>query len=763
MKKIIAGFMTALMALLTVSTPVLAANTVADFPGMLAGSDGALNAYVVVGSLAAPSDVAGAIDIAVRLPEVGSDEVSTSCSSSTSVEGTRKDNVGLADALSTAFPASGILKTAHYSGLKDSKITWSGSSSTEYDYREQVDISGVTMAHDLATSNVNGTEKMVVETGDIKYQYVFDKAITHGGTVSVPNYTYPINIKLLGEDFSIVGTSSSQVLMLHGSVGTATATKGVTYGDYTVYSIIGVNSGWVTLSIRDADGNEVEQLTIDQGKSATSTTAGINVQVTTVRATQDNAAYADIVVGPSTEGTTKIYDSTADVTSSGTTSDRFPGKTVWGIQVKSGTFATSGVISVGDTLEVIYKPTQTQYLVAGEKVVLPNDYAELAFEGWNTDKFATVTIEALGSTISAYDQVDDSIAYGNRGGIKISVDEIGSNSIVSLGGNAFSEAYVLFNATNSSHGYTEIGFKDSTKNKILINGTYVERIDTLESTSEYESHLINFGNVSEAFTYPFKLNVGNSGDQDYWLNVTINGSQLIDIMTIGKKGSAPTISIDFNNKTAITTTSTPNFRLGATASSAEVGEVNATTESTVRDAGKKTQEIVDDSGIILLNTDSNGNSDKVVFKVPAKDLKAVVYFGLQSGTQTTTSGDTYTDYPSIPVTSTIAKLDSEMSSLKTAKHLILVGGPCVNTLVAELADDGKFSYTCDAWPGRNFGIIEVIDDGFATGKVVLVVAGTRAEDTRVAASAVQQYDTKLTSKTGTSVEVTGTVGSPVVG
>ena len=85
--------------------------------------------------------------------------------------------------------------------------------------------------------------------------------------------------------------------------------------------------------------------------------------------------------------------------------------------------------------------------------------------------------------------------------------------------------------------------------------------------------------------------------------------------------------------------------------------------------------------------------------------------------------------------------------------MILVGGPCVNTLVADLAAGSKFPYSCTGWPGRNFGLIQVVDDAFASGKAALVVAGTRAEDTRTAASKLQMYDTA--SLSGTSKEFSG--------
>jgi hypothetical protein len=117
----------------------------------------------------------------------------------------------------------------------------------------------------------------------------------------------------------------------------------------------------------------------------------------------------------------------------------------------------------------------------------------------------------------------------------------------------------------------------------------------------------------------------------------------------------------------------------------------------------------------------------------------------------------------LPITSDVVKLDSEITATdKTSKDLILVGGPCINTLVADLATAGKFPYTCANWPGRNFGKIQLISDAFATGQTALVVAGTRAADTDLASLVVQGGFTGATDtqKAGSSIEVTGTVSSP---
>ena len=117
----------------------------------------------------------------------------------------------------------------------------------------------------------------------------------------------------------------------------------------------------------------------------------------------------------------------------------------------------------------------------------------------------------------------------------------------------------------------------------------------------------------------------------------------------------------------------------------------------------------------------------------------------------------------LPITADVVKLDSEVTSTdKSGKDLVLLGGPCINTLVSSLADDGKFPYACADWPGRDFGRVEIVEDAFVSGKMALVIAGTRAQDTDLAARVVQLGFPGASDdvKDGTSTEITGTVSSP---
>lgn len=751
-KKWIATGLSALMAGATIAGAGLAATQLGNFPGFLAtttATTSALDAFIVVGKDAATADVVGAVDVAARLAELSYTVETVPGVAAAAVDGVEKDTVGLTDLLSTAFPNSGVMKTIHYSGLQDSTFSWR---TDTYDFSEQASIANVKMRHAFAVSNVNGTEKMEIESGDVIYQYVFDKVLSGTGSTTTANYTYPVNVKLLGTSFSIVGTDSSGVRVLQGSIGTADATTPVKYGDYSAYATLASDNTWAKIVLQDKAGNTVDTLVINKGDSKTSTATGLDVQVTAVRALTDGTVVGvDLVIGP-TGTTDKTYDSTADTTSTGAASDRFPGETAWGIRVANwGT--TAGTISKNSRIEVVYQPTEVQYLKAGEKLTFPNNYAELGFEGWNTGKFAKITIEPLGSAMSAYNDSATTQAFANLQGLKISTDV--SGSIVGLANNAYTDAYVLFNTSTGVPGNVFIGFYDSPSKKILVNGTIV----TAENgTLTTELVGVTLGTDTQIM-YPFKLTYGGAGDQDYYLNVTIVGNSTaatrggLRSVALNKAGSGATIVANYFNYT------TPaRFILGPTAVSAEALDVNATTETSTANIGAATQDIVDDSGMIVVTPATYSASDKVVVKIPSKDLKVKAYFGKLAAV--TAAEQTYNKIAAI--TSAVAKLDTEVGTAEKAKNLVLIGGPAVNRLTAEAMGKNYPAYGAASGIPENAALIQVFDGAFTTGKVALVVAGWEADNTRLATSVLQNYDKYLKGVTASKVTVTGTTAAPVV-
>ena len=816
-KKWIATGLSALMAGATLAGAGLAATQLGSFPtflGQTSASGSALDAFVVVGADAKPSDVVGAVDLAARLAELS--YTTETIAGTTTVAGTfDKDglSIGVASGgdrlsvggtdYSNAFPAGAVVKNFHWAGLKDSTFPWK---SANYDFSEQIYLGGVLMRHDYGTSGVNGTLTMEVESGDVIYQYVFDKELSGTGDDSNKNYTYPVNIELLGKAFSIIGTNTDKAVMLSGSVGTADATKGVTHGDYTAYATLGSNDKWAKIVIQDKSGTTVDTLVVNEGDIKTSTATKLDVQVTDARALADGTVVGvDLVLGP--QGLTeKTYDTSADTTSTGSASDRFPGTTDWGIRVAGSNFtnANRGKLAANAIVEVIYQPTSKQYVKAGGVVKIPNDYGEVKLVGYGTSKLATVTVEPVTSQ-SAYNSTGDQVG-SNLNGLKISsVDENGAklSSIVANNGNAYSEAYVLFGkqiGAGVDQPYPVFfGFWDTTNSRVKLAdlnasaggsaGTTNPSTSTLGSgagqrnvtavTSEYAWLTLN---GTQNISYSYRLSYGGSGEKSDWrLNFTIftplyqaigtaalgfptfDGSTIFGASFANNRVSVGdpanfNVRFAFQNKTVWNAGTVPEFRLGGTAASSEAGDVNATTETGANSVGKSSQDVLDDNGVILVAPDANAAADKVKFKVAAKELTARVTVGKE--TPSTTAGTTVNKVA--PITSAVAKLDTEVGLAEKAKDLVLVGGPCVNKLTAEAL--GKTYPACGANSGiaSNTALVQVFDDSFAKGAQALVVAGWEADNTRLATSVLQQYDKYLKGVTASKVTVTGTVAAPVV-
>ncbi len=133
------------------------------------------------------------------------------------------------------------------------------------------------------------------------------------------------------------------------------------------------------------------------------------------------------------------------------------------------------------------------------------------------------------------------------------------------------------------------------------------------------------------------------------------------------------------------------------------------------------------------------DSDKMTLYYPGtRPAYANVAIGTDPVISTTggTSGGTYSE--AVPITNPVAKFPSEITQTSTLnKDLILVGGPCANTLVKELLNtEWNVSDACTAWfeddtlKTSGNGLIEVVEDVFGSGQKALIVAGNQAADTR---------------------------------
>ncbi|RKX42589.1 MAG: hypothetical protein DRP27_09195 [Thermotogae bacterium] len=139
------------------------------------------------------------------------------------------------------------------------------------------------------------------------------------------------------------------------------------------------------------------------------------------------------------------------------------------------------------------------------------------------------------------------------------------------------------------------------------------------------------------------------------------------------------------------------------------------------------------------DSDNNG---LVTIKYPDTQAIATVAFG-SNPTFSVATGTAGTYDAAIKITSPVAKLASEIEGaypdLSTLdKDLILVGGPCANSLVAKLMNVSNSEPECYQSFTYSTGIIKEYTDAFGSGQKALVVAGLTADDTRNLAAKVMQ-------------------------
>ncbi|MCX6815117.1 MAG: S-layer protein [Candidatus Aenigmarchaeota archaeon] len=139
---------------------------------------------------------------------------------------------------------------------------------------------------------------------------------------------------------------------------------------------------------------------------------------------------------------------------------------------------------------------------------------------------------------------------------------------------------------------------------------------------------------------------------------------------------------------------------------------------------------------VKYDSDSQGI---VVITYPDDQATAMVAAGSDPKFSTAGTGGTYD--AAVKIKNPVAKFDNEVSTASLTADLILIGGPCANSLVATLLSSESTTCTSDAngfitkYPN---GLIKEVSNAFGSGKKALIVAGTNGAGTRALAAKVMQ-------------------------
>ncbi|MBY6294115.1 S-layer protein [Nanohaloarchaea archaeon H01] len=104
--------------------------------------------------------------------------------------------------------------------------------------------------------------------------------------------------------------------------------------------------------------------------------------------------------------------------------------------------------------------------------------------------------------------------------------------------------------------------------------------------------------------------------------------------------------------------------------------------------------------------------------------------------------------------------DSSVSSAKQERHLVLVGGPAVNSVVGELVEANETMAGSEYTEGQ--GMLQLVEDAFTEGHDALIVAGHSGEDTRAAGEFLVNHDENSDALEGSTQVTVNTAEGTVV-
>ncbi len=733
-RRIVASLLGATMMAASIAAPVLAATTLGEFPGFLFTADHKPAYTIVVGANAQPSDVVGAIDVATRLAGESYEEV-TVTSTVSEVNGLMKEDTE-ANLATNFFDKT--IKPWQFTKLKDTTITYQGD-----DYRivEEIHVpkltDGSTTVADIKvkTQNDEGDDidayyylnipASMSTTDALYYKLTFKEDIDLEGQID-----RTLDVDVLGTRFSIINVTAADTIdALVGKINWLGIGEEATY-----------DGGWSVKVLSIGENNDAEVAIYKDGVEKERTVLAENEE-TSVEGFKVRVLDVYLQKYPEETGKVKIVAG-EETRKAFTDGDDFPGNDEWKLELH---FQTPGKITAGDYIEVYYQPEEDKELAAGEYVELPGDYGKLKFDGLTDTK--TIDIEIAPTTkvlVYTDDTFDTKVSTTSLPALQIKPSE---DYALSFGSEDYKNLWLAVDESNSK--------------------VYLVAYDDKEGKYYNITTPIDYSDRTDSETFDIKVTVG---DHEYTLRYAENAT------TSGVNAfTGDALILDYDNTYTADddevimafqySAGDDKWILGSTKAEAEANDVliGTTTEDGIG-TFEKTY-LVEKTGVKIANVKNYADSDKVKLTLggweTAPEFKMV--FGEE--TSTTTAGETVKKV--VPIKTPVAKLDTEVGVDENGvptedTNFVLVGGPCVNTLVAKLAEMGKFRYACDTWPGENFGIIEVIDDAFKTGKVAMVVAGTRAEDTRMATTVLMKYDEYLSGVDKSAVKITSVSSEGIV-
>jgi hypothetical protein len=732
------------------------AYTLADYPSPFV-QNGAFSGKIVIGASASTADVLGAVDISASLQAAAKTGVSVAGASATTtvsngvlIEDSNNQDLNYEDTWSTK-----TFKKADFPVLLADGIVLDESASTEQDYDQSIAIASKSMAYTLVDNDVYGEPILYLDLdGNTNPLLTFKVDFDSGDYLDIPNLADSESIKMFGSTFTFKNVADTDDIILYGSKVTQLVTMGTPLeveADGVTYTIAVVGANADTSSVHLQVDDDVKTSTAGQTK----TIGGLKVYVEDVFVSNvgGESASAKVFIG-STEYNLGAADGTWNQV-------QVDNVDLDGVQVNmtdSGSDVISSMYFKIDTTEVANAETAEDYdwLAMGDSFVDP-------MFGWQF-KFVEA-IPALDATSRDHVQ------------FKVSGEDLNIQFTNEAGTEYEFTAYQKVSATSNVTfpDVNEAGKKFGLHQNAMVKGATfileedatsaepVSRIFTYERLTNSDADIV-FSELGQSGTFTV-----TSGDaiEDTGVTATVDSASL-DTINLSAASKLHFYTMSGLNVSLADETDTLSATALITMTEDHKGQNkdeitgDEFTASVSYDTSDEELNIAkpaswdggaDDSypggkmyyGVSQYGTyyvhDSDNNLALDLY-VPAEDVDYAVYLaGPDSVVSTSGSGDAMY-YNVNPIAVGIAVLDSDAPAVGS-DNLIVVGGPCANTVAAELMGNPA---DCAAGFSDGKGLIKLWED-----KNAVLVAGFSAKDTQGAARVLADYASY--ALTGSEVEV----------
>lgn len=788
-EKIIATFLTAIMAL----TPIVVALDLGDYPTFLF-VDHNLDAYVVVGADADPSDVAGAIDLAIRLAGESYEEVTTGAAVAVVTitgEAFRIDASG--DEFNYDQDIYDIDKKMTGTDLPiledqtfdDNKGTNKG----DYEYSQKLEFTNTTGLVKFVRKETGDKEAdtyLYFDDASSKYMYTYTLDFTTENPTADATDLEQNDITILGTEYTIVDATVTGAilskLVLMGGTSKVTGDHGV-----AVDVVVGDTTYTVTPKVYSSSSTVIFDVTYD---GTTETTDAL--------AAGDTYELGDGSLVGLTSMATSAKEGVADTATFFVGAQKLTLEN--GQKVKVGDTKVDGTnvyfsntTSGWDTVNVTYVPSDDLYIAAGEEYVDPVfESFKFMFEGMDkttehididpdgSDKIEIKTTNKDGNVLEfdAFYYLTDTFYLGEDQDNQLIVDEgdiltgtnVGGTDITALEGTRFlydfdSIAHLVeildIDTTNSQCDFRVIslGDKDYEDQSCTTDGTAITTFTFMDS--DFQLNITSTGAATSSITFTDITDKAGGISM-----ITTEHGALINFTEGGSWINITEVDTSISTGVTLKLSGVVNLTWDSTNERININQPTGVgTFLKKEDGDLYNKEVATTYGTIwAYNSEAQGYVD---IDYPDEEADAKVYVAQIGAVSTTTeAAEGETVKKVVPVTTAVAKLDTEIDDPATVgKDLVLVGGPAINkhTAAAMGLDYPTYGASGLLPIEEGEGYIALYEDVFTTGQEVVVVFGWEADDTRVACSALQQYESLASDLAGhTAVKVTGTITTPVI-